>query len=334
MLLPKPLKRGDKIAFFSPSSPATVFAPKRFERAKQFLESKGFELVAGELTGKSDGYRSGSIQERVEELNALIRDPSVRCIMSTIGGNNSNALLPYIDYEALKNDPKVIIGYSDVTALLLGIHAKTGIPTFYGPALVASFGEFAPLVEETFASFHEILCQDLDQHTYKMPAVWTDFRAEWETQDKAKPVYQNEWQFLGSGVVEGRIIGGNLNTMGAIWGSEYMPEIKQGDILLVEDCMLGVETVERSFSLLKACGIFDRVSAIVLGKHELFNDRGTGRTPLDVLLEVLNGQAVPILSGFDCCHTHPMFTLPLGSSCKIDFDQHSISISGDWLNRD
>lgn len=252
MLLPKLLKRGDKIAFFSPSSPVTVFSPKRFASAKQYLESKGFELVAGELTGKSDGYRSGSIQERAAELNA----------------------------------------------------------------------------------FHQILCQDLDTHTYTMPAVWTDFRAEWETQDKAKPVYQNEWQFLGSGVVEGRIIGGNLNTMGAIWGSEYMPEIKQSDILLVEDCMLGIETVERSFSLLKACGIFDRVSAIVLGKHELFNDRGTGRTPLDVLLEVLNGQAVPILSGFDCCHTHPMFTLPLGSNCKIDFEQYSISISGDWLNRD
>ncbi|HAS3151713.1 TPA: LD-carboxypeptidase, partial [Vibrio cholerae] len=98
------------------------------------------------LTGKSDYYRSGSIRERAEELNQLIRDPNVRCIMSTIGGNNSNSLLPYIDYEALRNDPKIIIGYSDVTALLLGIYAQTGLITFYGPALVASFGEYPPLV--------------------------------------------------------------------------------------------------------------------------------------------------------------------------------------------
>ncbi|MFA0349917.1 LD-carboxypeptidase, partial [Vibrio sp. 10N.222.55.C6] len=94
------------------------------------------------LTGESEGYRSGSIQARAEELNQLIRDPDVRCIMSTIGGNNSNSLLSYIDYDALRDDPKIIVGYSDATALLLGIYAKTGLVTFYGPALVASFGEF------------------------------------------------------------------------------------------------------------------------------------------------------------------------------------------------
>ena len=92
MIYSKALDIGDKIGFFSPSSPATVYAHNRFQRAKLYLESQGFELVEGALTGHSDSYRSGSIQERVEELNKLIRDPSVRCIMSTIGGNNSNSL--------------------------------------------------------------------------------------------------------------------------------------------------------------------------------------------------------------------------------------------------
>ncbi|MCC4820412.1 LD-carboxypeptidase, partial [Vibrio lentus] len=142
----------------------TVFAPNRFARAKRYLEKQGFILVEGSLTGESEGYRSGSIQARAEELNQLIRDPDVRCIMSTIGGNNSNSLLPYIDYDALRNDPKMIIGYSDATALLLGIYAKTGLVTFYGPALVASFGEFPPLVDETFQSFTDILCSDSHQH--------------------------------------------------------------------------------------------------------------------------------------------------------------------------
>ena len=79
-------------------------------------------------------------RERAEELNALLRDPQVRCIMSTIGGSNSNALLPYLDYAAFRRDPKIVVGYSDATAVLLALYAQTGIPTFYGPALVASLG--------------------------------------------------------------------------------------------------------------------------------------------------------------------------------------------------
>jgi muramoyltetrapeptide carboxypeptidase len=332
MIYPKALNAGDKIGFFSPSSPATAFAKNRFERAKSYLKSKGFELVAGSLTGKSDNYRSGSIQERVEELNQLIRDPSVRCIMSTIGGNNSNALLPYIDYEALRNDPKIIIGYSDVTALLMGIYAQTGLITFYGPALVASFGEFPPLVDKTFSSFFEILSSELDLYSYAMPEEWTDIKYNWESQDSGKPTYLNEWRFIGRGVVQGRIVGGNLNTMAGIWGSPYMPDIQPGDILLIEDSLKGIETVERSFAHLLVCGVFDKVGAIVLGKHELFDDKGTGRTPLDVLLEVLNGKCVPIFYGFDSCHTHPMLVTPLGIQGKIDFDNHSFSIEGPWVS--
>lgn len=332
MIYPKALRIGDKIGFFSPSSPATAFAPNRFHRAKLYLESNGFELVEGSLTGKSDSYRSGSIKERAEELNQLIRDPSVRCIMSTIGGDNSNSILPYIDYEALKSDPKIIIGYSDVTALLLGIYAQIGLITFYGPALVASFGEFPPLVDATLQSFLEILCSESKTYQYVMPKTWTDVRINWETQNMAKPTYHNKWQYIGNGTVSGRIIGGNLNTMAGIWGSKYMPEIQSGDILLLEDSLKGIETVERSFAHLMSCGVFDKVGAIILGKHELFDNKGTGRTPLDVLLEVLNGKRVPILYGFDSCHTHPMLVTPLGVQATVDFDHQTFKLDSLWLS--
>ena len=109
-----------------------------------YLEAKGFRFLEGSLTGRRDFYRSGTIRERAEEFNALVRDPNVRCIMAAIGGNNSNSLLPYLEYEGLCKDPKIIVGYSDVTALLLGIYAQTGLTTYYGPAVVASFGEFPP----------------------------------------------------------------------------------------------------------------------------------------------------------------------------------------------
>ncbi|EHU4913452.1 LD-carboxypeptidase [Vibrio vulnificus] len=328
MIIPKSLKPGDTIGFFSPSSPATHFAPERFARAKLYVEKRGYQLKAGSLTGKSDTYRSGSIAERVEELNALIRAPEVRCIMSTIGGYNSNSLLPYLDYQALRDDPKIIVGYSDVTALLMGIYAQTGIVTFYGPALVASLGEFPPLVDETFQSFTDIV-QSLENlhHTYVMPQGWSDEYVPWHLQSTSKHTNPNQWYFAGQGVVTGRIIGGNLNTMSGIWASPYMPEIQQGDILLLEDCLQGIEVVERAFAMLKLNGVFDKVGAIVLGKHELFNHKETGRQPIDVLNEVLNGQSVPILWDFDSCHTHPMLTVPLGSTMTIDFEQQTVSVS-------
>ena len=107
MILPPRLRPGDKMAVFSPSSPATVTAKKRYQRGKSYLEKKGFVFQEGILTGKQDFYRSGSIVQRTEELNRLIHDDSVKCIMAAIGGMNSNSLLPYIDYEYLAKHPKI-----------------------------------------------------------------------------------------------------------------------------------------------------------------------------------------------------------------------------------
>ena len=198
IIKPPKLRAEDTIGFYSPSSPATHYAPKRFERAKAYLQSKGFRLKAGSLTSKSAGYRSGSIKERVAELNNLIRDPEVRCIMSTIGGWNSNSLLPYIDYEALRNDPKIFIGYSDVTAVLLSIYTQTGIIPFYGPALVASFGELEPLVEMTYQTFADLLVEEVAApYQYAKPMFWAEERINWEDQDRPKVVNDNHWITLG-----------------------------------------------------------------------------------------------------------------------------------------
>lgn len=142
----KRLKNGDKIGIFSPSSPASVTAEKRYKRAKAFLENKGFEIVEGTLTGKADVYRSGSPKERAEELNELLRNPDIAMIMSMIGGTNANSMLPYIDYGAFKENPKLVVGYSDATAVLLALYTKTGITTYYGPALVPSFASLSRLL--------------------------------------------------------------------------------------------------------------------------------------------------------------------------------------------
>ena len=211
----------------------------------------GFKIIEGTLTGKYDFYRSGSIRERAEELNALIRNPEIKCIMSTIGGMNSNSILPYIDYEELKRNPKIIIGYSDVTAILLAIYAKTGINTYYGPALVASFGELPPFVDDTYEYFKELLIDEMQfPYTLKTPSDWTEEPMDWETQDRAKIQKENHLVTVYGGTVRGRLIGGNLDTMQGFWGSEHMPEIKDGDILFIEDALKDPATIERSFSML------------------------------------------------------------------------------------
>lgn len=321
------LKQGDTIGFFSPSSPVTYTCLNRFKRAQEFLIGKGYKLKAGRLTGKADFYRSGSIKERAEEFNELIRDPEVNCIISTIGGMNSNSILPYIDYQAFIKKPKIVIGYSDVTAILMALYAKTGIPTFYGPALVASFGEFEPFSNMSFKYFKDVLENQVQYpYEYEMPSIWTEEFIDWETKSTSKKGKTNEWLSIHDGQVTGRLIIGNLNTLSGIWGSEYMPQIKEGDILFIEDSLKDIAIIERSFALLKCNKVFDRIGGLILGKHEGFDDKGTNRRPYEVLEEVLGEYDFPFLAEVDCCHTHPMFTMPIGGTVTMDATNKKISL--------
>ncbi|RAZ81401.1 S66 family peptidase [Planococcus halotolerans] len=332
MTLLNRLKKGDKIGIYSPSSPITHSSPVRSGRAKIFLEAKGFEIIEGSLTGKRDFYRSGTIQERAEELNELIRNPEIKCIMSTIGGTNSNALLPYIDYEAFARNPKIMIGYSDATAVLLAIYAKTGVPTFYGPALVPSFGEHEPFVHHTYDYFSKILIEEQETpFDVPLPSYWSDEPVNWEVKTQEKEQRKNNWLCVNEGDATGRLMGGNLNTMTGFWGSPYMPAIETGDILFLEDSMKTASTVEKNFNLLKLNGVFDRIAGILLGKHELFDDEGTGRKPYEILLEVLGDSDIPILVDFDCAHTHPMLTMPIGRTVKMDATNKKVQLMEEWI---
>ncbi|REB07309.1 LD-carboxypeptidase [Sporosarcina sp. BI001-red] len=329
----KRLKRGDTIGIFSPSSPATVNAEPRYKRAKAFLESKGFIVKEGSLTGKAEGYRSGTPKERAEELNELLRDPNVTMIMSTIGGTNSNSMLPYIDYDAYEQNPKLVVGYSDTTAILLSLYAKTGIPTYYGPALVPSFGEFDPLVNETYHYFEQYFMHEaVVPYEVPMPEYWSDEPVNWLEKTTEKKLYPNKWVTGHSGIAEGRLIGGNLNTMYGFLGSSYFPEIRQGDILLIEDCTKTASIVEKNLAMLKVHGVFEKVAGIILGKHELYDDLGTGKLPLDLLLEQLDGLPIPILAEFDTCHTHPMHPLAIGKKVKLDADSKEVICTERWLD--
>lgn len=323
----KKISNHPTVGVFSSSSPISATVPVRYDRGKAYLSSKGIRVIDGQLYRKQDHYRSGSIQERADEFNRLLHNDEVQIIMSAIGGYNTNSILPYIDYAYLKQHPKVIVGYSDTTALLLGIYAKTGLVTFYGPALAASFGEFPPFVDMTFAGFQSMILDGVSvPYVYPMPSVWTDEFVSWSEQKQGKTERPNHWITVTPGICRGRLIGGNLNTMEGFFGTEYIPEIQKGDILFIEDSLKDAPTVERTFSLLKLSGVLDKIGGILLGKHEQFDDCGTGRKPYDILLEVLGNTKIPFLAEFDCCHTHPMLTMPIGCQVELNATDRCVTL--------
>jgi len=317
---------GDTIGIFSPSAAATVWIPERTQLALSFLEHQGCKVKCGSLTGKADVYRSGFIAERAEELNALIRDPDVRCIMAASGGMVANSILPYIDYESLRRDPKILVGYSDVTAVLLAVYEKAGLIPFYGPHLISVFGEAMPYAQESWHYFSQLAFGVALPHAYRMPPVWTEDSVGAEEEGVECAAFSNEWVCVHAGRVRGRLIGGNLDTLCGVWGSPYMPVIAEGDILFLEETRGTPERLERAFSHMALCGVFDRIGGLLLGKCADYSTKGSGRKPWEILLEILEKYQFPILAEFDCAHTKPMLTLPIGCQYELDAGEKRVSL--------
>lgn len=330
MILPCKLNKGDTIGLFSPSYPASAGWVDSRNCGISFLEEKGFRIKSGSLTGKRDFYRSGSIQERVNELNELIISPDIKCIIAIAGGYVSNSLLPYINYEHLRENPKIIIGFSDITAVLLAIYAKTGLITYYGPVL-SCFGRKPPVCYETYCYMSSIISVPNEiPFTLPFPTHWTDEYIDAD-EDIEYAWHENNMVTVNNGIVEGRLIACNLNTLSGFMASRYMPEIKNGDILLIEDKNLDAETVEREFSMLKVSGVFDKLGGLIIGKHIDFNDCGTGRKYYEILQEVMCEMSFPILAEFDCSHSMPMLTVPIGCKIRLDATKKRVTLIEQWI---
>jgi len=321
------LKIGDTIGIFSPSYPGSNISLEATELAIKFLENKGFNILRGSLTGQRDHYRSGSIKERADELNNLIENPEVKCIMAVAGGYVSNSILPYINYQSLITSPKIIVGFSDITAILLGIYAKTCLTTFYGPNLLTTFGQVPPFSEMSYVYFYDLVSSGVSYpYIIPTPGIWTDDYVGLDEENVYCTTYKNKQITLNSGKATGRLIGGNLNTLQGIFGSQYMPQIEEGDILFLEDKNLDAETLERSFSMLKISGVSDKIGGLIIGKHIDFKDRGTGLKHYDILLEVMGTPKIPILSEFDASHAKPLITMPIGCNVELDATNQKVTI--------
>ena len=330
MILANKIKKGDTIGLFTPSYPASHGWVGGMSPEVSFFKEQGFNLKYGSLTGKRDFYRSGSIRERADELNELITSPDVKCIMAISGGCVSNSLLPYIDYDYLRENPKIIIGYSDVTAILLAVYAKTGLVTYYGPTF-SCFGRKPPIHFDTYKYMSSILSEPINApYTFPVPTHWTEDYIDAD-EDYEYTMHENDMITLNDGIAEGRLIACNLNTVMGFMASEYMPEITKGDILLIEDKNIDAETLEKEFSMLKVCGIFDKLGGLIIGKHIDFKDRGTKRKHYEILQEVMGEVDFPVLSEFDCSHSMPMLTVPIGCRIRLDATKKQVTLLENWI---
>lgn len=330
--LPK-LAIGSTIGIMSPSCPITYDAPYPAEIAENYLKSNGFEIVKGILFGKIDStYRSGSIKDRASELNELIHNDEVKCIMASIGGYVSVSMLPYIDYDYLKKHPKVIVGHSDITSLLLAINEKCGFPTFYGPNLVTSFTHKQFYQDYALDTFLKVINHSVP-YTILKPEYYTDEATDWYTTKevfnqtlKNEKTIPSEWKTIVPGIAKGRLIGGNTDNFSLLYGNPYCPVIQEGDILFLENINEEVDFFERAVASLYIHGIFDKISGLILGKPKGYNDLHSNKSELDILFEIIGNPKFPILADVDCGHTVPIITLPIGAEIEMNAEKKEITV--------
>lgn len=233
LIKPPPLRLGDTIGVFTPSSPSNVRHREKYLHGIQVLKRMGFDVVEGSLTASvtSQGYRSGTPRERAAEFMELIRDPKIKALISTIGGANSSSMIPWLDFDEIRGKPKVICGYSDVTSLHLSILSYSGLCTFYGPAIMPSFGEWPDMLEETKTSFLDAVQRHtIGERKLEPPKRWSNHLRFAPAQWKAEPrQFQDNpgWKVLNPGASRAPIVAANLNTLMTSAGTSYFPDLSE-----------------------------------------------------------------------------------------------------------
>ncbi|WP_291515957.1 S66 peptidase family protein [Bdellovibrio sp. ArHS] len=331
---PKPLKVGDTIGVFTPSSPGYSWNEGLFVNGIKNLERVGFKVKLGSLTHarKSQGYRSGTPEERAQEFMSLIEDPEVQGLVSTIGGNNSSSLIPFLDFEKIREHRKVICGFSDVTSLHLAIMKFSGLRTVYGPSVMCWFGEWPDGVPESTQWFLDaVTLPNKGFRKINPPQRWSNHKRDWSNGDwKNLPRHwqNNEgWKVLHPGVASGEILALNLNTLMSAAGTPYWPDF-QDKILLIEDMDAPLSRTERHLQQLKFIGVFEKIKGLIIGKPEFYNQEGASFTYEDLFKEILGPRPYPVISNFDCSHTVPMISITQLSPVEISaFDITEVEFS-------
>ncbi|MDQ6947545.1 MAG: LD-carboxypeptidase [Actinomycetota bacterium] len=292
MNIPQGIRAGDTIGVIAP---AAAMPAGDIELAIRTIRSMGFEVEVSPHAIRDDSYFGAGPDERARDLEAMFCDPSIAGIMCVKGGYGSMEILDHLDYERLAEHPKVFMGYSDITALLIAISKRSDMITFHGPMLYS----FVSKADEfTLSSLQSVL-------TGSALAI-TSF------EPPEGPVV------LRTGAAEGTLVGGNLTLLSHLVGTEY--DFETADcILFLEDVDEDLYRIERSLLHLKLAGKLSRITALIMG--EMVNVR-TGKVPLgkdlaQIVLGVCGDMTYPIVMDFPCGHGARQMTLPLGIRSRI-----------------
>ena len=291
--------------------------------AKNKLEELGFVVSFGKNVYKSQKYYDcGTIEERIEDLHDAFKDKNVKAILSAVGGYSLNQLLPYIDYELIKNNPKILCGLSDITALQNAILKKTGLITFSGVHFI-NFGMKYGF-DMSLDCFKEIFLNRKEE--LLLPVSTTFSNDKWYSCQDDRTFYDNDGLIsVNEGFAKGTIIGGNLCTLNLLQGTSYMPIIKNC-ILFIEDTTnlssdYMLEFDRNLCSLLQSINIKE-LKGIVIGRSETDSNMSYEKWKMIINNNPLLKE-IPVIVNADFGHTTPSFIFPIGGDCEIESSNNS-----------
>jgi muramoyltetrapeptide carboxypeptidase len=321
-IIPNKLKPGDGIRIISPSRSLSIVSESIIEIAKDKLEKEfGFKVTIGEHAYESDDFISSSITSRIEDLHNAFRDTNVRGILTSIGGFNSNQLLRYIDWDLIRNNPKVFCGFSDITALNDSIYAKTGLITYSGPHY-SNFGQLLGF-EYTLEYFKKCLLSE-EEFYIKPSDTWSDDRY-WKDQEDRNFIDNSGWMVINKGRAEGNILGANLCTFNLLQGTEYFPNLGNSVLFIEDDDESDSVTFDRDLQSLIHLESFKGVKGIVIGRFQKESEVSD-----DLLRQIMKSKKeldnIPVVSGVDFGHTDPKITFPIGGGVELKAEEGKAEI--------
>jgi muramoyltetrapeptide carboxypeptidase LdcA involved in peptidoglycan recycling len=339
MIKPPKLRPGDKIATVSLSWGGPSVFPHRYQIGVQQLKDEfGLRVLEMRHTLEDADWLSRNPRARADDLMQAFADPSIKGIFATIGGDDSIRLLPFLDLNVIKNNPKIFLGYSDTTISHLICH-KAGLVSYYGPSIMIEFAENGGIFPYVVQSLRKTLFSS-DRIGEVTPSTdgWTVERLDWaDTANqniKRKLNPSTGWKFLqGKGIRRGQLMGGCLEVLDWTRGTEIFPETWQNVILFLETSEEAPppETVTRTLRAFAALGILHQLSGILFGRPggEISPDTFANydRAILQVVNEEQGLSDLPVVTNMDFGHTAPMFILPYGVQAEIDCEKKTFSIT-------
>lgn len=310
-LRPKRLKPGDTVGLITPATP--ISNPDSLQRVARIVEHFGLRAKWGRHVAKKAGYFGNPIEGRLEDLHAMFRDPEVAAVLPISGGYGASQLLDKIDYDLIRRNPKVFAGYSDITALHLAIHQRTGLITFHGPNIDSRFSDY------TIEHYRKALFDTKLAGAITNPAE----------SNKLRP--QHTLRAVRPGKATGRLIGGNLTLISALMGTPYEIDAR-GAILFLEDIGEEPYRIDRMLTQLRLAGKFDQAAGIIFGEctectpSEFKPFIAAGFSLGESLDAILGDLKIPVLFGLTIGHTADQLTLPLGVKATLDTEKGTVMI--------